>query len=362
MKTLFVSLLILITSVGSAFAQSSDFVPGGNVIFEDNFSRDPVGDFPARWSTSSGGEVVALDGYPGKWLKINGHVAVNPEIKKKLPEDCTIEFDLVVKNESCIALFGITPISDVSHGNIYYKKMAVALQNMTGYPGLVVSKDVMDVSSKSDFSMESYIDRVLHVSISVNKTRFRVYLDDTKVVDMPKLISPEYRSSFFVAGGEAIPAPPDGIYISNIRIAGGEADARRLLIKQLYDEGSVITSNVSFNPQTNEMTQQSYPTLDTLGQAMVADPNLNVQINGAEQPVQNFTQGQSTMPAMGVSNDAVVKQKVDRMKAYLVEKFNLNVDRIVTGVNNKLKTKMAVAQNSKTSAKIKGFLAEFVKL
>jgi len=362
MKTLFVSLLILISSVGSLYAQSSDFVPGGNVIFEDNFSRDPVGDFPAKWNTSSGGAVVALDGFPGKWLKINGSVAVNPDIKKKLPEDCTIEFDLVVKNESCIALFGITPVSDVSHGNIYYKKMAVALQNMVGYPGLVVSKDVMDVSSKSDFSMQSYIDRVLHVSISVNKTRFRVYLDDDKVVDMPKLITPEYRSSFFVAGGEAIPAPPDGIYISNIRIAAGEADARRLLIKQLYDEGSVITNNVSFNPQTNQVTQQSYPTLDTLGQAMVADPNLNVQINGAE-PTRNFVQSATgTSSSMGVSNDAVVKQKVENMKAYLIQKFNLSVDRIVTGVSATLKAKADALQNSTTGARIKGFITQFVKL
>jgi hypothetical protein len=59
MKTLFISLLILIGSVGSLFAQSTDFIPGGNVIFEDNFSKDPVGDFPARWSTSSSGSASA---------------------------------------------------------------------------------------------------------------------------------------------------------------------------------------------------------------------------------------------------------------------------------------------------------------
>ena len=358
MKTLFVSLLMLISAVGSLFAQSSDFIPGGNVLFEDNFSKDPVGDFPARWSTSGSGAVVELDGFPGKWLKINGSVAVNPEIKKKLPEDCTIEFDLVVKKESCIALFGITPISDVSSGNIYYKKMGVALQNMTGYPGIVVSKDVMDVSSKNDFSMEGYIDRVLHVSISVNKTRLRVYLDETKVIDMPKLILPEYRNNFFVAGGEAIPAPPEGIFISNVRIAAGEADARRLLIKQLYDQGSVVTSDVNFNPQTNEITQQSLPVLDNLGQAMVTDPNLNVQINGMDQ-----------MPAMaqptvanGTPNEEVVKQKVEKMKTYLVEKFNVNVDRIITGVSNKLKAKADAIQNSKTGSSVKGFLTQIVKL
>jgi hypothetical protein len=126
MKTLFISLL-LFSSLSNVFAQTSDFIPGGNTIFEDNFSRDPVGDFPARWSTSSEGAVVELDGFPGKWLKINGNVAVNPELKKKLPEDCTIEFDLVVKKESCLVQFGITPISDVAAGNINYKQMAVTL-------------------------------------------------------------------------------------------------------------------------------------------------------------------------------------------------------------------------------------------
>ncbi len=79
--------------------------------------------------------------------------------------------------------------------------------------------------------MDGYIDRILHVSISINKTRFRVYLDETKVIDMPKLLIPEYRNNFYVAGGISIPAPREGVYISNIRIAGGEADARRLLDK-----------------------------------------------------------------------------------------------------------------------------------
>ncbi len=369
MKTLFISLL-LFSSLGNGFAQTSDFIPGGNTIFEDNFSRDPVGDFPARWSTSSDGAVVELDGFPGKWLKINGNVAVNPELKKKLPEDCTIEFDLVVKKESCRVNFGITPISDVSAGNINYKQMAVTLQNMTGYPGLVVTKDVQDLSSKSDFNMDGYIDRILHVSISINKTRFRVYLDETKVVDMPKLITPEYRNNFFVAGGISIPAPPEGIFISNVRIAAGEADARRLLIKQLYEQGSVVTNDISFNPQTNDMTQQSLPVLDNLGQAMAQDPNLNIQINGTEsmpamaQPTVENSSTASTegAPAESAPAEELVKQKVEKMKAYLIQKFHVKKDRIVTGVNNKIKAKADTLLNSKTGSTVKGFLTQIVKL
>lgn len=352
MKKLFVIIICFIT-VQNLSAQTFDFVPGYNVIFEDNFQADPVGDFPARWSTSSGGEVVEIDGFPGKWLRVSGNTAVNPELKKKLPEHCTIEFDLVIKKESCRTVFGITPISDVASGNVFYKRIGVTLQNMTGYPDVVIGKDVMDVGTKS-FSIEGYIDRILRVSISVNKTRFRVYLDETKVADMPKLIVPEYRNNFFIAGGESVPAPPDGIYISNVRIAAGDADARSMLIKQLMEQGAVVTSNISFNPATNDVTPQSYPTLDTLGQAMVTDPNLNIQLNGMEQ----------TTTDAGTNSNAeeMVKAKVEKLKAYIVDKFNVSVDRIVTGANNKIKQKITDLKNSKTATKLKGFITEIVKL
>jgi hypothetical protein len=183
---------------------------------------------------------------------------------------------------------------------------------------------------------------------------------------MPKLVLPEYRNNFFIAGGESIPAPPDAIYISNIRIAAGEADARRLLIKQLFEQGSAVTTDISFNPQTNEMTQQSYPVLDTLGKAMQADPGLNIQINGQDQQPAGFVQSTGTTDATnmatGGTTDALVKQKVEKMKAYLVQKFQLNVDRIVTGASNKIKVKTDALQTSQTGQKLKGFLTQFVKL
>lgn len=369
MKTLIVSLLLLLSSAGCLFAQSSDFIPGGNVIFEDNFTLDPVGDFPAKWNTSSEGAVVELDGFPGKWLKVHSGVAVNPELKKKLPEDCTIEFDLVMKEGSCRAHFGITPISAISAKNVHYKNIGVTLQNLTGYPDIVVNKDVQTVSQKRDFSMDGYIDRVLHVSISINKTRFRVYLDETKVIDMPKLLIPEYRNNFYIAGATSIPTPPEGFYISNLRIAAGEADARRLLIKQLLEQGAAVTTDISFNPQTNAMTQESYPVLDNLGQAMVADPNLNVQINGMDQSAGympaaagEMTNDVTTTGTGSSAADDLVKQKVEKMKAYLIQKFHLKVDRIVTGVSAKIKPKVDAAQASKTGQKINRFLTEFVKL
>ncbi|MEP7376566.1 MAG: hypothetical protein ABI675_24425 [Chitinophagaceae bacterium] len=358
MKKLFQLTLILFILSFHLSAQSFDFLPGGNIIFEDKFDPDPVGDLPAKWSTSGDGEVVTLDRLPGKWFKITQPTAVSPELTEALPENCTIEFDLFLKNTTGIAphvMFGLTTLSDVSAGDVYRQHIWIVLRGYNENSVVEYGKTIQDLGSKN-FRLSGYVGRKLHVSMAINKTRFRVYLDKQKIVDLPKLLTDEYRNNFFIAGSSVSPSPEEGIYFSNVRIASGDVDARSMLIRQLLEQGSVVTNNISFTGQTNEMTQESFPTLDTLGQALVADPNLNIQINGMEQdPV---TDGQNNSTVM---NKEMVKGKVDKIKTYLMDKFNIGVDRIVTGVSNKIKSKTEMVRNSKAGTKSKGFLTEIVK-
>jgi OOP family OmpA-OmpF porin len=321
---------------------------------------DATGDLPSKWSTSGDGELVTLDRLPGKWFRITQPTAVSPELAEALPENCTIEFDLFLKNTTGVApqvMFGLTTLSDVSAGDVYRKHIWVVLRRYNEGGVVEYGKTIQDLGSK-DFSLSGYVGRKLHVSIAINKTRFRVYLDKQKVVDLPKLLTTEYRNNFFIASSTVIPSPEEGVYFSNIRIASGETDARSLLIRQLFDQGSVVTNAINFNTQTNEMTQASFPVLDTLGQALVADPSLNIQINGTEQYMPGAIQ---TSNSSAVSGEKV-KAKIDKIKTYLVEKFNVGIDRIVTGTSNKIKNKTTTLKNGKAGAKIKGFLTEIVKL
>lgn len=384
MKKIFVLLVFMFVLMHTYAQAPGDFVPGANVIFEDNFSIDPLGDLPAKWNSSSSGQVVELDGFPGKWFKISSGTYVNPELKKKLPIDFTVEFDVVVKEESCPLFAGVTPVSDVSGGKAYYKKIFVTLQRMVGYPNVVFGKDITDLGSKTDFSMDGYVDRILHVSMSINQTRFRVWLDDTKVVDLPKVVTPDYHNNFFIAGGEVIPAPQEGIYIGNVRIAASQADARRLLIKQLYEQGYVVTNDVQFQQNTTQLTPESLPVLDNLGQAMQTDPNLNVQLNSVQQPIvadagvnnpadaganNNVDQTQSNNAGQiqansnngnsQIINKEALKAKAEKIKAYLISKFKLEATRILTDVKQKVSAKI---DNSKAITKAKSFLMEIVKL
>ncbi len=73
-----------------------DFVPGDKLVAHEDFSQDAVGDFPARWNTNNTGEVVTVEGAEGKWLKLMDHGWVYPEFVGTLPNDFTLEYDVIV--------------------------------------------------------------------------------------------------------------------------------------------------------------------------------------------------------------------------------------------------------------------------
>ncbi len=344
--------LLCILFVNTTIAQPADFTPGATVIFEDQFAQDPLGDLPAKWSTSGDGEVVAIGRMPGKWFKITQPTAVSPELSEALPENCTIEFDLHLRNTSGVApvvMFGLTTLSDVAAGDVYRNHIWVALRGYNEGGEVNYGKQIQDLGQKN-FKLSGYVGRKLHVSISINKTRFRVWLDKTKLVDLPKLLTDEYRNNFFIASSTVIPSPEEGVYFSNVKIASGDEDARSMLIRQLLEQGGVVTSDINFDTQTNEVTPESQGLLDTLGQALLNDPSLNIQINGAE------------LSAEGNSAEKLARKKVEKMKNYLIQKFDLSTDRILTEASQKVRSKLDEMKNSKSGTKIKGFLTEIIKL
>ncbi len=75
-----------------------DFIPGEKVIFYEDFSQDAVGDFPALWNTNGSAEVVTTNLFPGQWMKFSTDDAIWTDQLLKLPENYTIEFDIVPTN------------------------------------------------------------------------------------------------------------------------------------------------------------------------------------------------------------------------------------------------------------------------
>src|SRR5436190_9960092 len=74
-----------------------DFVPGEKIAALEDFSQDAVGDFPAKWNTDASGEIVTIAGQPGRWLKLTKAGFFTPEFINQLPENVTVELDLLVR-------------------------------------------------------------------------------------------------------------------------------------------------------------------------------------------------------------------------------------------------------------------------
>jgi hypothetical protein len=357
MKTILLTLLSFLCLVAYTSAQTTDFVPGYNTIFEDKFELDALGDFPARWSTNGSGEVVTLDDADGKWLKITQPTAVSPELKKSLPENCTIEFDLYLKSTTAVApliMFGLTPLSDVSAGQVFRNHISVKLYGYNKTSGSVIYAKNIEKLGETRYNLQGYVNRVLHVGIAINKTRWRVYLDGQKIIDLPKLLTPEFRNNFFIASALISPSPQEGVYISNVRIAEGDVDARSLLIKQLLEQGSVITSEIQYS-EHNEITTQTQAVADQIGQVLQQNPDMQIQINSIEE-VQ--TENANNSQLVSVDKDAL-KQKANNLKAYIVNKFKLKADRIIADAKVKA---VQVTERNKTASKAKQVLTEIIKI
>ncbi len=77
------------------FYTNYDFIPGDRLILYDDFSVDNIGDFPAKWNTNGSGEVVTLSDSPDQWLKLSDRTTYVPDLPETLPDDYTIEFDMM---------------------------------------------------------------------------------------------------------------------------------------------------------------------------------------------------------------------------------------------------------------------------
>lgn len=85
-----------------------DFKAGANVIFEDSFVNDSVGPMPHYWKSSGSGAVVNFPGVDGKWLLLNEFTTYKLDTLISLPENFTIEFDILTRSDQAKDLHAST--------------------------------------------------------------------------------------------------------------------------------------------------------------------------------------------------------------------------------------------------------------
>ena len=329
-----------------------DFVPGDEVIYFDDFSQDFIGDFPSKWNTNGSGEVVKLSKADGNWFQMKSgyNIMYIPLVAEKLPEEYTIEFDLFTegldnKTSSNALLYvtlddnnGFRDGRDYAYTAIpfgQYGAFGIRVRN-TNTSGAHINNTVTADIRKAVLNNP-------HVSIAVNNKRFRLWVNETKYIDIPQFIYNPEKIGFLKFNLNGLRDGQDRVFIGNLKIAEGGLDLRR----QLMTEGRVSTNGILFDSGKANIKTQSYGIIRQISQVLMQDENMKLNIIG-------HTDADGTDDA----NLKLSKARADAVKQALIEVYKISGDRLTTEGKGESEP---VGDNATTDGKAQNRRVEFVK-
>ncbi len=298
-----------------------DFVPGAKVVVVHDFMADAVGDFPAGWNTNAAGEVVTIDGKPGRWLMFSKGGVFVPDIGGGLPENFTLEFDLLGSNPFKYGTDISTSITELAN-----VKQPAAWQGANNrFTFTTHPRGVSNTDRRQDGTGEAAVQvqgepwgskngGVMHVSVWRQKERVRVYFNEQKVWDVPKALVPtaKYNSIVFSVHD----AGPDFLYyMSNVRLAVGAPDTRNKLVT----EGKLVTHGILFDVNSDKIRGESYGTLKDIAGVLKENADLKVKIIG-----------HTDSDGEAASNLDLSKRRAASVKSALMAEFGIDAARLTT--------------------------------
>jgi OmpA-OmpF porin, OOP family len=261
-----------------------DFVAGEKVVAFEDFEQDAVGDFPAKWNTNAGGEIVNIDGQKGKWLKASDRGLFFPDFVNQLPENFTMEFDMMISEDVSTNMSGLMiffpeiskrkPTFDANFGTdpqVGFDVHPVAEgEGSSSYAWVFDKNNEKILENTLPISWKQ--GTVNRISIWRQKSRIRLYVNELKVWDLPRAFDPTIKYSLLfnnnLFGGAN--------FITNLRIAEGAPDTRNKLIT----EGKLVTRGILFDVNSDKIKSESYGVLKEIGTVLKENPDIKVRIIG----------------------------------------------------------------------------------
>ena len=197
------------------------------------------------------------------------------------------------------------------------------------------SKEVLIANEDEKVKQRLY--QKYHVAIWVQKTRLRLYINESKVFDLPRAISQTTRfDRFRIDDGAGL--------ISNIRIAVGAPDMRNKLIT----EGRLISYGIYFDVNKDIVKPESHGTLKEIAQVLKDNPDVKVKIVG-----------HTDSDGDDASNLDLSKRRGAAVKNELVKIFGIDASRLQSDGMGETKP---VAANDSPANKALNRRVEFIKL
>lgn len=331
-----------------------DFIPGEKILGFDDFSQDAIGDFPGKWTTNASGEVVTTDQYAGRWLNISKQGYYLPQFIKGLSDNFTLEYDLIFippaapggPNTPSTALQVIhtssaRPSFDNNVDRSYFEldpymgNVDIAGYTAAGEKILTNEFSVKGIQRTKPFRF--------HIAVWRQKNRLRVYLDETKVVDAPSLLSPEIKYNG-IRFSTSMSNDGSTWLIGNFKFASGLPDTRN----KLLTEGKFSTTGILFDVNSSNIKANSYGSLKEIGVILKDNPTLSVKIVGHTDNVGDVN-----------SNLELSLKRAAAIKSSLIHEFSIEEGRLQTDGKG---TTQPVVPNTTPEGRAQNRRVEFIKL
>lgn len=276
-------------------ATSSDFKRGSVIMFQDDVTAEQVGEFPSKWDMFSGTtEVKTVAGV--KAINLTDNAQVQPLIKEQgayLPEEFTIEYDFyywptskVPGNDDYIGLNDMKLILAVTKDRSEFPQTGGDGGDLTAFVlthGVCSSSEhtyYFNGDKKGDFDY-SFKKGWNHVALSFNKRALKVYFNDKRVVNLPRVNQPTWM---------CFQVPFDYInltFIRNVVIAKGavalydrNAQDVSAVEKAIQETGKFVTNNILFDTGKATLKQESMVEIMKVADYMKKNPSARFEVQG----------------------------------------------------------------------------------
>lgn len=338
-----------------------DFVAGEKVIAEEDFSQTSVGDFPTGWNTNSSAEVVTLEGRPEKWLFMSADGFFLPEFVNNMPENFTLEFDAFTRFRSNNILAYSLYISAAPNVRTDLDNAYPANGFYFGWDGgetnarYFVYENGEEVSKNEGLTINAFDCKgedneepsLVHFSIWRQKNRLRMYINETKVLDIPQAFNPKSKYNSFKFGSKYMNFSErenkDEFMVANLRYAVGTPDTRSKLIT----EGKFVSRGILFDVNSDKIKAASYGALKEIATVLKENVAVKVKIIG-----HTDSDGDDN------SNLLLSQKRAAAVKAALTSEFGIDASRMQT--DGKGETEPSDS-NSTSQGKANNRRVEFIK-
>lgn len=326
-----------------------DFVSGEKILYYDDFSNTSVGDFPADINTNASGEIVTLSNKEGKWLNMTKNGFFQPESMGQLPDNFTLEFEVGLEGSPSNNYSGLGLHFDINKDELakemfFEKGASIVYLHPGAAQASIFVRPLNGVELSNDIPMPMWSDegsRFAKVSVWRQKSRLRVYVNESKLIDVPRFFSeaqPYYFSFFRSFFNEC------SLFMTNIKYAIGAPDTRNKLIT----EGKFSTTGILFDVNSDKIKANSSGTLKEIATVLTENSGVRIKIVG-----HTDSDGDDS------ANMLLSQKRAEAVKKALVDNFNIAGTRIETAGKGETQP---VSDNNSAAGKASNRRVEFIKL